>query len=247
VGGAAFVASAINAGAGGGSFISFPAILATGVAPISSNATNNVAMWLGSLASTGSFRSEIDVHRPTLVRMLVTSAIGSTLGAILLLRTSNATFAGLIPFLLLGATIVFIAGPAIKQAAQNSGHDLTVNSVPGLSLQFVIAAYGGFFGAAIGILMLALLTVLGMHDLRRANAFKVLLSTVINGVAVIPFVIARAIAWEPAAFMSVGAIAGGFLGADLVKRLPSHVVRNFVIVVASTMTAYFFWTTYLRK
>jgi uncharacterized membrane protein YfcA len=182
-------------------------------------------MWLGSLASTGSFRSEIDVHRPTLVRMLVTSVVGSTLGAILLLRTSNATFAGLIPFLLLGAT----------------------DSVHGLCLQFVIAAYGGFFGAAIGILMLALLTVLGMHDLRRANAFKVLLSTVINGVAVIPFVIARVIAWEPAAFMSIGAIAGGFLGAHLVKRLPSQVVRNFVIVVASTMTAYFFWVTYLRK
>jgi hypothetical protein len=204
-------------------------------------------MWLGSLASTGSFRSEIDVHRPTLVRMLVTSVVGSTLGAILLLRTSNATFAGLIPFLLLGATIVFIAGPAIRRAAQNSGRDLSVDSVHGLCLQFVIAAYGGFFGAAIGILMLALLTVLGMHDLRRANAFKVLLSTVINGVAVIPFVIARVIAWEPAAFMSIGAIAGGFLGAHLVKRLPSQVVRNFVIVVASTMTAYFFWVTYLRK
>jgi uncharacterized membrane protein YfcA len=247
VAGAAFVASGINAAAGGGTFLSFPAILATGVAPISANATNNVAMWLGSFASTGSFRSEIDVPRATLVRMLVASAVGSTLGAILLLRTTNATFSGLIPFLLLGATLIFIAGPAITKAAQSSGRALRLDSPFGLGLQFAIAGYGGFFGAAIGILMLALLGVLGVSDLRRANAFKVLLATVINGVAVVPFVLARAIAWEPAAFMSGGAIAGGFLGASLVKRLPSIVIRRFVIFVACTMTAYFFWAEYLKR
>ena len=95
--------------------------------------------------------------------------------------------------------------------------------------------------------MLALLGLLGMHDLRRANAFKILLAALINGVAVVPFVIARVISWEPALFMSGGAIAGGFLGAGVVKRLPSSTVRAFVIAVASTMTAYFFWATYLRK
>jgi hypothetical protein len=247
VAGASFVASGINAAAGGGSFISFPAILATGVAPISANATNNVAMWLGSFASTGSFRSEIDIPRKTLVRMLVTSALGSTIGAIVLLRTSNATFAGLIPFLLLVATVVFVAGPALTKSVRDGTQPMKLDSPLGLGLQFAIAAYGGFFGAAIGILMLALLGILGMHDLRRANAFKVLLATVINGVAVIPFVAARVIAWEPAAFMSAGAIAGGFLGAGLVKRLPSNVVRAFVIVVACTMTAYFFWATYVRR
>lgn len=203
-------------------------------------------MWLGSFASAGSFRDEIDIPRKTLVVMLVASAIGSIAGAIVLLRTTNATFAGLIPWLLLGATTIFIAGPALTKAARNSGNALSLDSPLGVALQFAIALYGGFFGAAIGILMLALLGVLGVADLRRANAFKALLATVINGVAVIPFVIARAIAWEPAVFMCAGAVAGGFLGADLVKRLPSNVVRLFVIVVACTMTAYFFWKTSLR-
>ena len=210
------------------------------------NATNNVAMWLGSFASAGSFRSELDVPRPAFVRILAASIIGSTIGALLLLRTSNATFAGLIPFLLLLATIVFIAGPTLTRISQKTNIPLTIDSPLGLAVQTCIAIYGGFFGAAMGILMLALLGVLGMHDLRKANAFKVFLSALINGVAVVPFLLARIIAWEPAAFMSAGAIAGGFLGASIVKRLPSHVVRGFVTVVACTMTTYFFWADYVR-
>ena len=204
-------------------------------------------MWLGSLASTGSFRSEIDVPRGTLVRMLVASTGGSIAGAIILLRTPNSTFAGLIPFLLLAATAIFIAGPALTRASQHAEVTLTPDSPVGLVAQTCIAVYGGFFGAAAGILMLALLGVLGMHDLRRANAFKVLLATTINGVAFVPFVLAKVIAWEPAAFMSTGAIAGGFLGAHLVKRLSSETVRAFVIVVACTMTLYFFWLDYIRR
>jgi uncharacterized membrane protein YfcA len=240
------VASAINAGAGGGSFISFPAVLATGVPPVAANATNNVAMWLGSFASASSFRSDIDVPRPVLVRMLVASGVGSIAGAILLLRTPNAVFATLIPYLLLAATVIFVTGPALTRSAQRGGGALSLASPPGLAAQFFIAVYGGFFGAAIGILMLALLGLLGVSDMRRANAFKVLLATVINGVAVVPFVIARAIAWEPAVFMSAGAVAGGYLGAGAVKRLPSIVVRRLVILIACTMTAYFFWKTYAR-
>ncbi len=213
--------------------------------PISANATNNVAMWLAGLSSTGSFRNEIDIPRPVLTKMLVASVAGSIVGAILLLRTSNASFSALIPILLFVATTLFILGPRLTKATQHMTAALTVESPLGIALQFAIAIYGGFFGAAMGILMLALLGVLGMHDLRRANAFKVLLSTVINGVAVVPFVIARAITWDAAIAMSVGAVAGGFLGANLVKRLPSAVVRNFVIVVAVTMTLYFTWKTYL--
>jgi len=212
--------------------------------PIQANATNNVAMWLGSFASAGSFRSEIDIPRPVLLRMLAASSVGSVLGAVLLLRTTNDGFSVLIPYLLLIATVLFIAGPQLTRFAHRMGGVLSLESPLGLAAQTLIAVYGGFFGAAIGILMLALLQFLGIGDMRRANAFKVLLATVINGVAVVPFVIARAIAWEAALFMSVGAIAGGYLGAGLVKRLPSEVVRRLVIVVAITMTPYFFWKTY---
>lgn len=244
VAGASFVAGALNAAAGGGSFISFPAVLATGVAPVSANATNNTAMWLGSLASAREFRSHLDIPRRTLARMLAASCVGSVGGALLLLRTPNATFAGLIPFLLVGATLLFIFGPRITEAAARAGAPLGVESATGLAAQTAIAVYGGFFGAAIGILMLALLEVLGMRDLRRANAFKTLLASVINGVAVVPFLLARVIAPEPAVAMSLGAIAGGLFGARLVKRLPTSVVRGFVVAVGCTMSAYFFWKTY---
>jgi uncharacterized membrane protein YfcA len=176
--------------------------------------------------------------------MIATSSIGSVVGALILLRTSNERFSALIPFLLLASTTLFICGPWITKRARESKAVLSVDSPLGFGLQFLIAVYGGFFGAAIGILMLALLTILGMSDLRRANAFKLLLATVINGVAVVPFVIAKAVSWEPAIAMSVGAIAGGFLGAGVVKRMPPPVVRGFVIFVGLSMTAYFFWKTY---
>jgi uncharacterized membrane protein YfcA len=221
-------------------------LLATGVPSVSANATNNVAMSLGALASIGPFRSQIDIDRPTLVKMVVVSTIGSVVGAAILLHTSNASFSLLIPYLLLGSTTLFIFGPALTEMARKTKREVSVASPLGIALQFAIAVYGGFFGAAAGILMLALLSVLGMADLRRANAFKVLLSTVINGVAVVPFVVARVVAWEAAAVMSAGAIAGGFLGAGVVKRLPSNVVRGFVIAVGVSMTIYFFWKTYAK-
>jgi uncharacterized membrane protein YfcA len=222
-------------------------LLSTGVPSVSANATNNVAMWLGSFASAGSFRREIDVPRPTLIKMIAASVVGSVAGAILLLRTSNARFSLLVPYLLLASTTLFICGPWLTARSRRAEGELSIESPLGLALQLAIAVYGGFFGAAIGILMLALLSILGMTDLRRANAFKLLLATVINGVAVVPFVIARAIAWEAAAALSVGAIAGGFLGAGVVKRMPPRAVRAFVIVVGVGMTAYFFWKTYVRR
>ena len=204
-------------------------------------------MWLGSFASAGSFRSELDVPRRTLEKMIAVSAAGSLVGALLLLRTSNARFSALIPYLLLASTTLFICGPWLTKRSRASHGRLGIESPLGLVLQFAIAIYGGFFGAAIGILMLALLAILGMGDLRRANAFKLLLATVINGVAVVPFVIARAVAWEPAIAMSAGAIAGGFLGAGIVKRMPPLAVRGFVIAVGVTMTTYFFWKTYASR
>lgn len=204
-------------------------------------------MWLGAFASAGSFRSEIAVPRAALWKMLAASIGGGTLGALLLLRTSNGAFAAWIPVLLFVATAVFIAGPALARALRRARVAPTVDSPVGIVAQFAIAVYGGFFGAAMGILILALLGILGQHEIRRANAFKVLLSTVINGVAVVPFVVARAIAWEPAIAMSLGAIAGGYFGAGLVKTLPDRAVRTFVIVVACSMTAYFTWKTYFAR
>lgn len=245
VGVAAFVAAAINSAAGGGSFISFPTILGIGLPPISANATNNTAMWVGSFSSAGALRSEIDIGRRALFKMLAISAAGSALGALLLLRTTNAQFTQLIPWLLLAATTLFVGGPSLTRRLRGRRETVHLETPAGYLAQFAISVYGGFFGAAIGILMLALFGLLGLNDLRKANAFKVLLSTVINGVAVVPFVFARVIAWEVALVASLCALAGGYLGADAVKRLPSIVVRRFVVTVACSMTLYFFWKTYL--
>ena len=202
-------------------------------------------MWLGAFSSAGSFRKELDIERPVLVKMLVTSVVGSILGAVILLHTSNARFSVLVPFLLLGSTTIFAFGPAITKRARGTNAVTRVDSPAGIAAQFVIAVYGGFFGAAAGILILALLGLLGLSDLRRANAFKLLLTTSINGVACIPFIIGGAIAWQPAIEMSVGAIgAGGLIGASVVKRLPNSAIRSLVIAVGVTMTAYFFWKLY---
>lgn len=246
IGAAAFVAGATNAGAGGGSFISFPALLAVGVAPIKANATNNTAMWLGGLASASVFRRELGAPPRSLFPMFAVSIAGSVIGALLLLRTSNGFFTQLIPVLLLIATVLFVSGPALTRASQRKkfGRQLGVGSPLGLAAQFGISIYGGFFGAAMGILMLALLGLLGLTDLRRANAFKVLLSVAVNGVAVVPFVIAGAIAWDAAFVASACAIAGGYLGARLVKRLPGEVVRALVTAIACGMTLFFAIRTY---
>ncbi|MGH7727928.1 MAG: sulfite exporter TauE/SafE family protein [Vulcanimicrobiaceae bacterium] len=241
---AAFVASALNAGAGGGSFISFPALLATGVSPIAANATNNTAMWLGGVSSAVSFRNEVVVERATFMKMLAASVAGSIVGALLLLRTSDAIFAGMIPFLLLAATIVFLAGPRLVAVSRRARLGLRLNSPLGLGIQTAVAVYGGFFGAAMGIVMLAIFGVLGMQNVRHANALKVMLSAVINGVAVIPFALAHVILLVPVVAMGLGAIAGGYLAAGAVKRIPPAGLRAFVGVVACAMTAYFFWKTY---
>jgi len=243
---AAFFGSAVNAAAGGGSFISFPALLATGVPAIAANATNNTAMWLGALASAGTFRRDLDVRRPVLMRALVVSMIGGALGALTLLHTSNATFTALVPWLLLVATTLFIAGPHVTAFARTHRAEARFDSGVGYVGQFVIAFYGGFFGAAIGILMLALLAVLDFGEMRKANALKALLATAINGTAVVPFLLAGAVLPHQAIVMSVGTVLGGVLGARLVRRLPSGVVRGFVVAVACTMTVYFFWKTYMR-
>ncbi len=247
IGVAFFIGCAINAAAGGGSFLTFPILLATGLSPVAANATNNVAMWLGALSSAGAFRSDLHVERTVLVKLFVACALGSTVGALLLLHTSDAQLSKLIPALLFVATTLFIVGPWLTRKSAASGRVRRLDSPATLGAQFLISIYGGFFGAAMSIVILAMLGLLGMSDLRRANALKIVLSTVVNGVAVVPFLIARIISPPQAIVASVCAIAGGYLGAGLVKRLPNAVVRTVVIVIACTMTAYFTWKTYVAR
>lgn len=242
---AALLGGAMNSVAGGGSFLTFPALLISGVAPITANATSTVALWPGSIASVGAYRRELG--RAPHTRLLgVVSVLGGVAGALLLLHTPSTSFQHLIPWLLLIATLLFTFGRTVtafltKRFAATGGLHL---SATGMAVsQFVIAVYGGYFGGGIGILMLATLELMGIRDINEANAVKTLLATCINGVAVLTFVVARAVSWPQALLMLVAAIIGGYMGAATARQLPPLVVRRIVIAIGCVMTGYFFLHT----
>ena len=250
-----FVASALggalNSVAGGGSFISFPALLFTGVAPIAANATNTVALWVGTTASGGAYRKHLDISRRVMVPLAVTSVIGAVAGAYLLLHTPAQTFLRVLPWLMLGATLLFTFGGRLPRGAGGSiaggsiANDASTSALAVAAIfELVVAVYGGYFGGGIGILNLAMLAALGMTDIHRMNALKVVLGGIINGVAVITFVLARAVVWKQGSVMIVGALLGGYLGAHYAQKLPGAWIRGFVIVVGTGMTLYFFWSGY---
>lgn len=234
-------AGALNSVAGGGSFVAFPALLLSGVPPIVANATNSAALLLGAVASAGGYRREILEHRHLLVRAAAVSIAGGLLGALLLLRTPAHVFTALIPYLLLLATAVFALSPYLTRPHSASARQ---HSPWQLIAQFVVSVYGGYFGAGISILMLAILAFSGLPSLNAMNGVKNVLALCINGVALIPFVIAGVIWWPQATLMAAGALIGGYLGARIGRRIPARHLRRFVIAVGVIMTAYFFAKTY---
>jgi uncharacterized membrane protein YfcA len=238
--GTAFIAGGLNAVAGGGSFLTFPTLIFTGMPPIAANATNNPALWLGAIASAGAYRKDLNIQKRNLWILGLTSLIGGALGALLLLYTSPDVFQRLIPYLLLFATLVFTFGDVIKARFQLQSETTTPPLLNLALAQFAIAVYGGFFGAGLGILMLATLSFLGIKNMHSMNAFKVFLGSCINGIAIIPFILAGIIVWYQAILMAVEACLGGYLTAHYARQLKPQFIRKFVILVAFTMTAYFF-------
>jgi uncharacterized protein len=241
---AALTAGLLNAVAGGGSFISFPALLFSGMAPIAANATNTAALFPGTVASTVAYRNAFTPEaRRLLPLLLVTGIIGGVIGARILLGTPQSTFLHLIPWLLLAATLLFLAGPRIsawvrrRAAAGKTSRPLTV---AGFFLELLIAIYIGYFGAGVGILVLSLLALLGMEDIHAMNGVKVLLVSVVNGVAMITFIFARMIFWPQAVLMILGSLTGGYAGAHYAQKMNQQHVRWIVIAVGLGMSAYFF-------
>jgi uncharacterized membrane protein YfcA len=243
---AGVLGGALNAVAGGGSFIAFPALMFAGVAPISANATNTVALWLGVTASTGAYRKHLDISRRVMVPLAVTSVIGGIAGAFLLLRTPANTFLRVLPWLMLGATLLFALGGRLARGSKSGlAHDASTSALALAAVfELVVAVYGGYFGGGVGIMNLAMLAVLGMTDIHAMNALKVVLGGIINGVAVVTFILAGAVAWKPGVIMTAGAIVGGYFGAHYAQKLPQAWIRAFVIVVGTAMTVYFFWKAY---
>ena len=241
---AGIAAGAINSIAGGGTLISFPALLWLGRDPITANATNTVAMWPGSLAGAIGFRRELATVRRWLLMLIVPSLVGGALGSWLLLRTPVSTFERLVPWLILGATLLLAAQEMITarlgvlaDTNARTHENPTVGWVTFVFVfQFLVGVYGGYFGAGMGILMLAALGLIGLTDLHQMNGLKNVLAVCINGIAAIYFVLASAVAWGDVLTMTVGTIIGGFAGARVARKLGRKFVRAFVVVIGIVMT-----------
>jgi hypothetical protein len=251
---AAFAAGVLNAMAGGGSFLTFPALVFTGVPPIAANATSALAVSPGYLGSVWGFRPELRAMDPRqLRREAALAAAGGVVGALLLLVTPAKLFSGLIPWLLLFATVLFAVGPwlvrrSAARSAVQAGPDSALLAdpespaatrwrMPGL---LAVSIYGGYFNGGLGILLMALYTLTGEGRMNQANALKNLNSFVLSILSVVAFALAGAIVWREAALMMVFATAGGVTGARLARRLPAAWVRALVIVTGLVMSAVFF-------
>jgi uncharacterized protein len=243
---AGILGGALNAVAGGGSFVAFPALLFVGVPPIPANATNTIALWTGVTASGGAYRNRLNVPLRVLLPLLITSLIGGIAGAVLLLRTPAHTFMRVLPWLMLGATLLFIFGKKLAgRRASSVGHGATTAAIVGASIfELAVAVYGGYFGGGVGIVNLAMLAAVGMTDIHAMNALKSILGIAINGVAAVVFVVKGAIYWPPAVVMIAGALVGGYFGAHYAQKLPQAWIRRFVILVGAGMTAYFLARAY---
>jgi len=237
---------AINAVAGGGSFVAFPALLFTGVPAVAANATNTLSLWVGVTASGGAYWKRLKISRRVLIPLVATSIVGGIAGAILLIHTPAQTFLKVLPWMLLGATLLFAFGKHFtRRVTSGLSQDSSNAALTGASIfEFFVSIYGGYFGGGVGIINLAMLSVLGMTDIHEMNALKVVLGVVINGVATMTFIASGAIVWPQAIVMTSGAVAGGYLAALYAQKLPQSYVRGFVLAVGSAMTVYFFFRAY---
>ena len=248
---AAIIAGTLNSIAGGGSFVSFPAMLFTGMPPVEANATNTVALWPGLAAGTLAYVKLLNAPGRLLVPLLLASVAGGVAGALLLIKTPPHTFMHLVPWLLLGGTLLFAFGNRIRAMAGHSAasDDLLHTSWRAITiaslLQLTVGIYGGYFGAGIGFVMLGMFTALGMRDLHSMNAFRTLLAAVINAAAVVMFIAAGAVLWLQCLTMMAGALLGGWFGARYAQKADPKKLRVLVICVGIVLSVYFFVRIYI--
>lgn len=242
---AAFAAGVMNSVAGGGTLLTFPAL--TGViAPAFANATSTVALLPGSFAGSLGYRKELRECRRFALRMMAPSLLGGFLGA-WLVGNDTDTFDVLVPWLILTAAVLFVIQAPLARWLKIHTSDRepgATRQVALIGFQFLVAVYGGYFGAGIGILMLTALGFMGVGDIHRMNAVKTILAAAINAASVVVFIWYRLVVWEYAAAMIGAAILGGYLGARVARRLPAHYVRYAVIVIAFGLSAFYFIRQY---
>lgn len=239
---ASLIAGVMNAMAGGGSFISFPAMLSMGVPPVQANATNTVALWPGQLTSLATLRN--DVRRDLLPTVAITCLIGGVTGAEVLLHTRQRTFLHMIPWLILIGTLVFgISGPVSKWLRRRA-QDHHVRNIHKLGLAaslFPICFYIGYFGAGGGFLVMTVLALFGMEEMHALNAMKVVAATLSNFCAIVTFIVRGAIVWHFCLISMAFAALGGWIGARFARRMNGDVLRAVVVATGCVVAAYFFW------
>jgi uncharacterized protein len=240
---AAIIGGGINSVAGGGTLITFPSLLAFGVSPVMANATNTAALLPGSISSAIAYRQDLLPQRSQLIKLALPSMVGGLLGAVALIAAPEI-FGRIVPFLILFATLLFAGRNLFNRLTKPNGSEdqpvTWAGNIWGVIFQLLVASYGGYFGAGIGILMLASLSIMGMHNIHRMNALKTALAAIINGVALVYFILRGQIEWTLAILMAVGAIIGGYGGARLAKRMNQNVVRVFVIVAGLAVSVWLF-------
>jgi len=233
---AAAAGGAVNAIAGGGTLLTFPALIGLGIPALVANATSTVALWPGALGSMWGYRAELAGARAWAVRWAIPSVLGGFLGAWLLLRTSAERFEGLVPWLVLGATALFIIQRPLMERLRgrivvSDDPSTSAPSVTVLAYQFGVAVYGGYFGAGIGILMLAALGFLGFTNIHRMNGLKNFGGLCVNAVAAVTFAMSSIVDWPVAITMAIGAVVGGYAGSRLAQRVPQQRVRQAIILI----------------
>lgn len=238
--GLAIAAGIMNALAGGGTILTFPALLLAGVPAIQANATSTVALLPGILSSLAGYRREVGAHRQWLVRLLVPSLLGGALGSVLLLVTPEKIFARLAPYLVLFATLLFLLQIVWSpRTPTGDGGERTSRAIASVA-QFFVAIYGGYFGAGVGILMLVILGFLGLTDIHAMNGLKNFFVICINGVASAWFIFKGVVIWPLALLMMTGAIAGGWIGALFARRIGKEKARAAVVVIGIGITVVLF-------
>ena len=236
--GSAFLAGAINSVAGGGTLVSFPTLVWLGLNSVTANATSTVAIWPGTVGSIWGYRNELREAEPRFRVLIVPSLIGGIAGALLLRITPPSFFDRLVPFLILFATLLFMAQEAIQRRLKTTDaktHRSTKWLIGALIFQLLVGLYGGYFGAGIGILMLAALSIMGLTDIHEMNSLKVVFGGSINGIAAAYFIWAGMVYWPDVLVMAIGAILGGWGGAGTARKLGRTTVRRIVIGIGFAM------------
>ncbi|MGE0754189.1 MAG: sulfite exporter TauE/SafE family protein [Alphaproteobacteria bacterium] len=237
---AAFAGGAVNSVAGGGTFITFPLLIVSGLTALQANILSTIALWPGAVASAFAYRKEQKITLHQIKGLVVASLIGSAIGTAILLLAPESVFEALVPWLLLFATLLLAFGGKFKAKQLPTARSVDRAGGKIIFLQFLIAIYGGYFGAGIGILMLAALQLAGFSHMHQMNALKAILGSAINAVAVVIFIASGKVVWPIAVFMIAGGIVGGYVGARLALKVQSQTVRRLVVLIGFLMSVYFF-------